>query len=69
MDEIQKGTLVTRRIKKGELYTMIKILERCAASLPPAGKGASLQILFDFYETDEFRDIVALKEFILSKKA
>ena len=69
LDEIQKGTLVTRRIKKGELYTMIKVLERCAASLSPAGEGPSLQILFDFYETDEFPDIVALKEFIMSKKA
>jgi CheY-like chemotaxis protein/DNA-binding PadR family transcriptional regulator len=69
LPEIQKGTLVTKRIKKGELYTMFQLLQRCVATLPPAGKGGSLQILFDFYETEEFKDIVAVKEFILGKKA
>jgi CheY-like chemotaxis protein/DNA-binding PadR family transcriptional regulator len=68
LPEIQKGNLVTRRIKKGELYTLIPLLQRCAATLLPAETGVSLQILFDFYETEEFRDIVAVKEFILSKK-
>jgi CheY-like chemotaxis protein/DNA-binding PadR family transcriptional regulator len=69
LPEIQSGNLVTKRIKKGELYTMIPLLQRCAATLPPAGKGGTLQILFDFYETEEFGDIVAVKEFILAKKA
>ncbi|MDD1664820.1 MAG: response regulator, partial [Methanomicrobiales archaeon] len=69
LPEIQKGTLVTKRIKKGELYTMLQLLQRCAATLPPAEKGGSLQILFDFYETEEFKDIVAVKDFILGKKA
>jgi DNA-binding PadR family transcriptional regulator len=54
-------------MKKGELYTMTKLLERCTSSLP-AGKGASLQILLDFYETAEFEDILSLKNFILGKK-
>jgi hypothetical protein len=69
LPEIQNGNLVTRRIKKGELYTMIPLLQRCTATLPPAGKGGALQILFDFYETEEFGDIVGVKEFILAKKA
>ncbi|MDD1661341.1 MAG: response regulator [Methanomicrobiales archaeon] len=69
LPEIQKGALVTKRIKKGELYTMLQLLQRCAATLPPAEKGGSLQILFDFYETEEFKDIVAVKDFILGKKA
>jgi CheY-like chemotaxis protein/DNA-binding PadR family transcriptional regulator len=69
LPEVQNGSLATRRIKKGELYTMIPLLQRCTASLPPAGKGGTLQILFDFYETEEFGDIIAVKEFILSKKS
>jgi DNA-binding PadR family transcriptional regulator len=46
---------------------MTKLLERCTSSLP-AGKGASLQILIDFYETAEFEDILSLKNFILGKR-
>jgi CheY-like chemotaxis protein/DNA-binding PadR family transcriptional regulator len=68
LPEIQKGALVTRRLKKGELYTLVKFLERCTATLPPGGNGNSLRILFDFYDTDEFDDIVAAKDFMLEKK-
>jgi CheY-like chemotaxis protein/DNA-binding PadR family transcriptional regulator len=68
LPEIQKGALVTRRIKKGELYTLVKLLERCAATLPPSGQGASLQILLDFDDTEEFGDIVAVRDFILGKR-
>ena len=69
LDEIQKGTLVTKRVKKGELYTLIQVLQRCATTLPPAAQGGALKILLDFYETDEWSDIVALKDFVLVKKA
>jgi CheY-like chemotaxis protein/DNA-binding PadR family transcriptional regulator len=69
LPEIQKGALVTKRMKKGELYTMTKYLERCMTTLPKIEKGASLQVLLDFHETEEFEDIVAIKDFILAKKA
>jgi CheY-like chemotaxis protein/DNA-binding PadR family transcriptional regulator len=68
LPDIQKGALVTKRMKKGELYTMVKYLERCTATLPPAGQGSSLQVLLDFSDTGEFDDIVAVKNFILGKK-
>ena len=42
--------------------------EKCTATLPPAGPPGSLRILFDFSDTEEFADIIALKKLILSKK-
>ncbi|HTY52448.1 MAG TPA: response regulator [Methanomicrobiales archaeon] len=68
LPEIQKGDLVTRRLKKGELYTMVKLLERCTTTLPPAPPGNTLQILLDFHDTEEFGDIVAVKDLLLAKK-
>jgi CheY-like chemotaxis protein/DNA-binding PadR family transcriptional regulator len=68
LPEIQKGSLVTKRMKEGELYTMVQLLKRCTATLPPEGPGRSLQVLFDFHETGEFPDIVAVKNFLLAKK-
>jgi CheY-like chemotaxis protein/DNA-binding PadR family transcriptional regulator len=68
LPEIEEGALVTKRIKRGELYTMMKVLQKCAATLPLAGKGETLQILLDFYETEEFGDIVAIRDFIIGKK-
>jgi CheY-like chemotaxis protein/DNA-binding PadR family transcriptional regulator len=67
LPEIQKGALVTKRMKKGEVYTMVKYLQRCTATLPPEGDGNSLQLLLDFHDTEEFGDIVAVKDFILGK--
>jgi CheY-like chemotaxis protein/DNA-binding PadR family transcriptional regulator len=68
LPEIQKGTLVTRRIKKGELYMMTKTLQKCAATLGPPGKGETLQILLDFHDTGEFEDMLAIKTFLLAKR-
>jgi|WetSurMetagenome_2_1015567.scaffolds.fasta_scaffold00010_20 two-component system, response regulator PdtaR len=68
LQEIQSGTLFTRRVKKGELFFLPRILEKCTATLPPAGPPGNLQILFDFSDTEEFADIIALKKMILAKK-
>jgi two-component system, response regulator PdtaR len=68
LPEIQKNELFTRRVKKGELFLLPRILEKCTATLPPAGPPGSLRILFDFSDTDEFADIIALKNLILAKK-
>jgi len=68
LSEIQKNELFTRRVKKGELFLLPRILEKCTATLPPAGPPGSLRILFDFSDTEEFADIIALKKLILAKK-
>jgi CheY-like chemotaxis protein/DNA-binding PadR family transcriptional regulator len=68
LQEIQNGSLFTRRVKKGELFFLPRILEKCTATLPPEGPPGSLQILFDFSDTEEFADIIALKKMILAKK-
>jgi len=67
LDEISKGLLFTRRIKKGELFYIPRILEKCASTLPtPEQKG--LQVIFDFSDTEEFEDIVAVKKMIVAKR-
>ncbi len=66
--EIQEHKLFTRRIKTGELFFLPRILEKCTASLPPAGPQGNLHILFDFSETEEFADIIAIKKLIFAKK-
>jgi CheY-like chemotaxis protein/DNA-binding PadR family transcriptional regulator len=68
LQEIQKGELFTRRIKKGELFFLPRILEKCTATIPPSGTPATLRILFDFSNTEEFADIIAVKNLILAKK-
>jgi len=60
--EIQNREMVTRRIKKGELFFLPRILEKCTANAD------SLQILFDFSDTEEFSDIIAVKKLILARK-
>jgi len=70
LTEIQHGSLVTRRMKKGEIYTMPKLLERCTATLSgAAGKAETLQLLLDFHDTSEFPDILAIKDLLLAKRA
>jgi len=69
LEEIREGRLFTRRVKKGELFFLSRILEKCMATLPPAGPPGSLQILFDFSDTEEFGDIIAIKNLVLAKKA
>ncbi|MGB7787659.1 response regulator [Methanoregula sp.] len=68
LQEIRNGELFTRRVKKGELFFLPRILEKCIATLPPASPHGSLQILFDFSDTEEFADIIAVKNLILAKK-
>lgn len=67
LTDIQKGTLVTKRIRKGELYMLKNLLQRCTDSLSRE-KGPALQILLDLQDSAEFDDIVALKSLILAKK-
>jgi CheY-like chemotaxis protein/DNA-binding PadR family transcriptional regulator len=68
LQEIQNGRMFARRIKKGELFFLPRILEKCIATLPPAGPRGNLQILFDFSDTEEFAEIIAIKELVLAKK-
>ena len=68
LQEIQKRELFTRRIKKGELFFLPRILEKCTATLSPADPSATLNILFDFSDTEEFADIIAVKNLIRVKR-
>jgi DNA-binding PadR family transcriptional regulator len=68
LQEIHDGRLFMRRIKKGETYLLPGILEKCTGSLPADSPDATLQVLFDFSETGEFSEILAVKDLILSKK-
>ena len=58
-----------RRVKKGEVYLLPGILEKCSGSLPRDPAASTLQVLFDFSETDEFSDILTVKDLILAKKS
>ncbi len=69
LPEIQKGALATKRVKKGELYTLLKLLQQCTATHPVSGKGDPLQLLLDFHDTGEFGDMVAIRDLVLGKKA
>jgi CheY-like chemotaxis protein/predicted transcriptional regulator len=66
--EISKKELYTHRIKRNEVFALLPILEKCTESLMDAGTTNSLQILIDFSETDEFNDILAIRNLLLSKK-
>jgi CheY-like chemotaxis protein/DNA-binding PadR family transcriptional regulator len=67
--EIQHGDLFMRRVKKGEVYLLPGILEKCSGSLPQDLSAGTLKILFDFSETEEFSDILTVKNLILAKKS
>jgi two-component system, response regulator PdtaR len=69
LKEIQNETLFTRRIKKGEVYLLPGIIEKCTASLPADPAAGTLQVLFDFSDTEEFSDILAVKDLIRAKKS
>ena len=58
-----------KRMKKGEVYLLPEILEKCSASLSGEPAPGTLQILLDFSETEEFSDIIAIKDLILTKKS
>jgi two-component system, response regulator PdtaR len=66
--EILKKELYTHRIKRNEIFSLLSILEKCTESLLYAGDMSSLQILIDFSETDDFGDILAIRNLLLSKK-
>jgi len=66
--EILKKELFTHRIKRNEVYALLPVLEKCTESLQDAGTPNSLQILLDFAETEEFDDILAIRNLLLSKK-
>jgi predicted transcriptional regulator len=66
--EIQKKELYTRRIKRNEVFSLLPVLDKCTESLLYPGTTDSLQILLDFSETEEFDDILAIKNLLLSKK-
>jgi len=68
LQEIRNSEIFTRRIKKGELFFLPRIIEKCTATLPPSRPQGRLQILFDFSDTEEFADIIAVKNLILAKK-
>ncbi|HUT38636.1 MAG TPA: response regulator [Methanoregula sp.] len=66
--EIVKKELFIHRIKKDEVFALIPVLDKCIESLPGAGTTGSLQILLDFSDTEEFDDILAIRNLILKKK-
>jgi CheY-like chemotaxis protein/DNA-binding PadR family transcriptional regulator len=68
LKEIQKKDLYTHRIKRNEIHTLIPVLEKCTESLMNTGTPDSLHIFLDFSETEEFDDILALRNLLLSKK-
>ncbi|MDD1680587.1 MAG: response regulator [Methanoregula sp.] len=68
LKEIQKKELYSHRIKRKEVYNLLPVLDKCTGSLSGSGTPASLQILLDFSETDEFDDILATKKLLLAKK-
>jgi len=68
MKEIQNGELTTRRIKGNEVLSLVQLFKKCTESSQKMGTNVSLQILFDFSETEQFNDIIAVKNAILSKK-
>jgi CheY-like chemotaxis protein/DNA-binding PadR family transcriptional regulator len=68
LKEIQNGDLRTKRIRKGEVFTLSPLLERCMGRVPLGGGENSLRILLDFAETGEWDDITAVKALLLAKK-
>ena len=66
--EIQKKELYTHRIKNNEISVLKAALEKCTGSLMGSGTPDSLQILLDFSETEEFDEILSIRDLLLSKK-
>jgi two-component system, response regulator PdtaR len=68
LKEIQKEELFTYRLKKGAVYTLSRVLEKCIDSLRYDKNQVPLHLLIDFSDTEEFEDILAIKNLIISKK-
>jgi DNA-binding PadR family transcriptional regulator len=66
--EISKKELYTHRLKRNELFALLPVLEKCTESLLDNDITNSLQILLDFSETEEFDDILAIRNLLLSKR-
>jgi CheY-like chemotaxis protein/DNA-binding PadR family transcriptional regulator len=66
--EISKKELYMYRVKKNEVFALLPVLEKCTASLQEAGTSDSLQILLDFSDPEEFDDILAIRNLLLSKR-
>lgn len=67
--EFQQEDLITHRVKRGELDSLLRLLEGELDSDPVPGKGKSWQILIDFSEIDDYDRIRAIKDYILEKTA
>jgi two-component system, response regulator PdtaR len=68
LKEIQKEELYTFRLKKGSVYTLLPVLAKCIDSLQYDKDQKSLHLLIDFSDTEEFEDILAIKNLILSNR-
>lgn len=68
LKEIQRQELYTHRIKKNEVCYLMPILVKCTDSLMYDPSTKSLQILFDFSDTEEFDEILAIRDLLLFKK-
>lgn len=66
--EILKKELYTHRIKRNDILALLPILEKCTESLLYTGTSDKLQILLDFSDFEEFEDILAIKNLLLSNK-
>jgi len=66
--EILKKELYTYRIKRNETFSLLPVLEKCTESLLYSGDMSSLQVLIDFSETDDFGDMLAIRNLLLAKK-
>jgi AmiR/NasT family two-component response regulator len=67
--EIQNGQIVTKRLKKNQVLSLIPAIDKCTEFLAENTADGSLQILFDFSDCDDFQDIMAVKNLVLEKKA
>ena len=66
--EIRSGALFTYRIRSSEMRNLIPVLEKCTGSLQESPAKIPFRVLLDFSETDEFSEIIAVKNFLYSKK-
>ncbi|MDO9539191.1 MAG: response regulator [Methanocalculus sp.] len=68
LKEIQRQELYTHRIKKNEVFSLMPILVKCTDSLMYDVSVKSLQILLDFSGTEDFDEILAIRDLLLFKK-
>ena len=66
--ERERRELFVHRLRKHETDALRQTLEQCMQTFGKAGEKEPIRILLDFSETDEFDQILSLKEFILARK-